>query len=145
MIFILDQTTKDVLWMAIDNQIEGGLEGQHVPKMNKDGDIMVFDNGRYREQSRIITIDPADLSVKINYEADDFFTGSQGYVQPLENGNLFITESEEGRVFEVDTNGDIVWKYLKPTAFGRENATGVELEIYRAYKYDLEFINALLE
>ncbi len=145
MIFILDKNTKEILWMAIYDQIEDNLEGQHAPKMNSEGNIVVFDNGRYREQSRIIEINTVDLSIETLYEADDFFTGSQGYAQPLENGNLFITESEEGRVFEINNQGEIIWEYLKPTLFeNRSDAHPTELEIYRAYKYDKEFIDTLL-
>ena len=145
MIFILDQNTKEILWRGIYDQIENNLEGQHAPQMNSNGDIIVFDNGRYREYSRIITINPITLSVIENYVASDFFTGSQGYVQSLSNGNLFITESEEGRIFEINTSGNIIWEYQKPVLGGRENTSKTELEIYRSYKYDKEFIDSLME
>lgn len=144
MLFILDKNSKDILWRGIYDQIEGNIEGQHAPQMNSEGNIIVFDNGRYREKSRIIEINPVTLSTVTLYEADNFYTGSQGFVQPLKNGNLFITESEEGRVIEVNKNKDIIWEYLKPVKGNRSDTNKVNLEIYRAYKYEKDFIDSFL-
>ena len=40
------------------------------------------------------------------------FSRVKGMHQTLENGNLLITETEAGRVFEVDELGDVVWEYI---------------------------------
>lgn len=73
MLFILDKDTKKVLWTAIYDQVENNLEGQHVPKMLENGNIKVYDNGRYRHWSRIIELNPVDLSIVSEYKNDDFF------------------------------------------------------------------------
>jgi hypothetical protein len=44
----------------------------------------------------------------------DFFTRGQGSAQILPNGNLFICESDEGRFFEVNPDGEVVWEYINP-------------------------------
>ncbi|MCA9459538.1 MAG: aryl-sulfate sulfotransferase, partial [Nanoarchaeota archaeon] len=76
MLFILDKNTKEVLWTAIFDQVENNLEGQHIPKMLENGNIMIFDNGRYREWSRILILNPVDLSVVSEYKHNDFFSYS---------------------------------------------------------------------
>ena len=35
-----------------------------------------------------------------------------GKHQWLKNGNLLITEGSEGRAFEINKNGNIVWEYI---------------------------------
>ena len=43
-----------------------------------------------------------------------FFTPIMGSVQRLENSNTVICEALNGRVFEVNTNDEIVWDYVAP-------------------------------
>lgn len=144
MVFIIDKDSKEVLWRGIYNQIDGNIEGQHAAQMDINGNILLFDNGRYREKSRILEINPIDLSSRVLYEDDSFFTGSQGYVQFLDNGDMFITQSELGRIFEVNNEGNIIWEYLKPVNGNRTQVDPIELEVYRAYKYNTSFIENLL-
>jgi len=150
MIFILDQDTKDVVWRAIYDQVEGNLEGQHSPQMLSNGRILVFDNGRYRNFSRVIELDPVTLEVVWEYKDKDFFTLSQGHAQRLSNGNTLITESEKGRVFEVTREGEVVWEYYHPEIQGPKNSKnkdkwGQRQEIYRMERYPKEFIEGLLQ
>ncbi|MEE9500603.1 MAG: hypothetical protein V3V48_00875, partial [Candidatus Aminicenantaceae bacterium] len=50
-----------------------------------------------------------------------FFTHWLGYNQRLKNGNTLITESDQGRIFEVLPNNTIVWEYVNPYRTGKNN------------------------
>jgi hypothetical protein len=146
MTFILDKDTKKVLWSGIFDQIKDKLEGQHLAKMSENGNIRIFDNGRYRSWSRIVEINPATMEVVSEIKFDDFFTYSQGFFQDLPNGNILITESEDGRVFEIDSEMNIVWEFFNPKFKEMENEDDRKIhdEIYRMTRYDKEFIDKLL-
>ena len=41
-----------------------------------------------------------------------FYTDIMGKHQWLPNGNLLITESRQGRAFEINPQGEVVWEYM---------------------------------
>lgn len=146
MLFILDKDTKNIVWRAIDDQIEGSLQGQHSPFMRPNGNILIYENGRYRNKTRIIEIEPISLKIVWEYSPDDFFSLSQGYLQLLPNNNLLITESEKGRVFELNKDKEIVWEYYHPEVQNKTNSNykesyGTRQWIYRMTRYPKEFID----
>jgi hypothetical protein len=47
-----------------------------------------------------------------------FYSHSCGSVAALPNGNLLVTESDNGRAFELDRDGEIVWEYSNPHRAG---------------------------
>ena len=121
-IWVLDSETHLIKWW-----FQGPMIGQHDPDFNPDGSITLLDNhpggvanaenGRLGRigGSRIIAIDPATKTYKVTYRSgpkNDFYTERRGKHQLQENGNLLITETDIGRVFEATPAGDIVWEYL---------------------------------
>jgi hypothetical protein len=95
----------------------GQIEGPHDPSVLPNGHLLVFDNGYRRGYSRVIELDPVRERIVWEYRGsppDSFFTGSRGSVQSLPNGNLLITESMRGRVFEVTRSGETVWEFWNP-------------------------------
>lgn len=150
MIFILDKETKKILWRAIDRQVPDRLEGPHSPTMLGNGNILLFDNGRYRKWSRILELDPVTLKPAWEFRERDFYTLSQGHVQKLLNGNMLATEAEKGYVFEVTPDKKIVWEYYHPDQQNAQNSTdkekwGLRQEIYRMTRYAPEVIEPLLQ
>ena len=148
MLFILDKDTKEVRWYINQFSIADELQGQHSPLMLPNGNILIFDNGRYREWSRLVVINPLNLNVEWEYKSEDFYTLSQGYVQVLPNFNLLVTEAEEGRVFEMTPEKEIVWEYYTPDRQNENNSVveenfGKRQEIYRMTRYDKIFIDSL--
>lgn len=140
MIFILDKDTKEPLWSGIYDQIEENIEGQHAPQMLENGNILIFDNGRYRHWSRIIEVNPATMKIESEYKSEDFFTYSQGYVQVLPNKNLLITESEDGRIFELKINpntkqSEIVWEYYVSESMEHDEFGTIRDDVYRVTRY----------
>jgi hypothetical protein len=112
-IAILSRDTFRVLWAWGD----GELQWPHHPTMLENGNILIFDNGIERRYSRIVEIDPVSSEVVWQYTADpagDFYSSFRGSAQRLPNGNTLICESDNGRVFEVTGNGEVVWTWLNP-------------------------------
>jgi hypothetical protein len=55
------------------------------------------------------------MEIKWEYrgeEKNSFFSLASGSNQRLANGNTLITESDRGRAFEVEPEGEIVWEYI---------------------------------
>ncbi len=147
MVFIIDKDNGGVVWRAIHDQVEDNLEGPHSPKMLDDGKILIHDNGRYRGWTRLVVLDPFTLNVLWEYRDDDFFSYSQGYVQLLPNGNMLVTESEKGRVFEISSRKELVWEWWHPEMYDDPDlpSYGKRHDLYRATRYSREFIDPFLK
>ncbi len=149
MIFILDRQTRQIVWKCIADDLTDSLEGQHSPRMLPSGNILIFDNGRYRGWSRVIEVNPINIQIVWEYRADGFYTLSQGYVQRLPNGNTLVTESERGRVFQVTPEKEIVWQYYHPEKQDSSNSQhpesyGRRQWIYRMVYYSKDSLNHLI-
>lgn len=116
MIMILNGKTGLAKWWMI-----GPFLRQHDPDFDGMGCISIFDNmgGGPKDDigfaSRIISINPVTRDVKVTYRAsppENFYTHEQGSHQILPNGNMLITETFQGRIFEVNSEGIIVWQYI---------------------------------
>lgn len=98
----------------------GGTVRQHDPDFVDGNTISIFDNNNilsknYKQQSRILMLSVENNQFHVYYEGDNknpFFTDGYGKHQWLQNRNLLITETLKGRIFEVDTTGNIVWEYF---------------------------------
>ena len=56
-----------------------------------------------------------DKTSVVFFEGDSktpFYTSVMGKHQWLPNGNLLITESKQGRAFEISQQGEVVWEYV---------------------------------
>lgn len=133
---ILDKQSKNVLW----SWGPGELEGPHAARMLESGNILIFDNGRHRNYSRVIELDPHTLKIVWEYRYDDFFTYTRGFAQRLPNGNTLITESDEGRVFEVTSEKEVVWEFYHPAL----DIDGKRMSIYRMNRYPLDYIDRII-
>jgi hypothetical protein len=128
-VVILDPDLKRVLW----SWGPGELQEQHHATLLKNGSIMIFDNGIHRKQSRVVEVDPRTRKIGWSYSAPGFFTRVRGAAQKLPNGNVLITESDRGHVFEVSRGGKVVWEFYNPDVVGQENPT--RAVIYRMAGY----------
>jgi hypothetical protein len=140
-ILVIDGKTERIKWSLTYPFI-----GQHDPDFTPDGYITVFDNhsdweaDRFEGQgSRIIRIEPSTKKVTTFYgwkENQYFFTFRCGKHQHLPNGNMLITESQAGRVFEITANGEVVWSWIAP----RWDENNVP-EILEGTRYGTEYAN----
>jgi len=130
-------------------QIIGQHHAHIIPKgLPGAGNLLVFDNGGSsgygfaspiapdgvgafaRSTSRVVEINPVTLEPVWFYTNPRFFSTNISSAQRLPNGNTLITAGAGGRMFEVTTQGAIVWEYMYPL-FSGANASNA---VYRAYR-----------
>ena len=126
-VFVVDLRTGRATW----RWGRGVLENAHHPTVLPNGNLLIFDNGTRRKWSRVIEVDPATRRIVWQYRATPprgFFSKQRGAAQLLPNGNVLVTESDRGRVFEVTRAGDVVWEFFNPDVRVRD---GTRAAIYR--------------
>ena len=109
---VLDPQTRKAAWGLF-----GRWRRPHEPVLLDNGHMLIFDNRGVRRGSRILEFDPATQEVSWQYggkAAEYFFSGLLGSVQRLPNQNTLITESENGRAFEVTPGHQLVWEFVSP-------------------------------
>jgi len=143
---IIDKGTGDVVWRLGDEI----LAQQHDPSLLSNGNILVYDNGSHSAHhplpfSRVVEVDPETNQIVWEYSdnpAYNFFSPYISGARRLPNGNTLITEGMFGRMFQVTTDGDVVWEYINPHFFeDAENA--VVNRVFRATHYLPEEISRL--
>lgn len=118
-LLIIDRETGRIVWTHTD-----GLDYQHEaimipPVWLGQGNILFFNN-RYHagdgvRSSTVELIDPRTGENVWSYEGRYFFSSTAGASQPLPNGNVLISSSQGGRVFEVRPDGQVVWQLVAPS------------------------------
>jgi hypothetical protein len=142
-VFVIDKDKEIIKWSITHPFIR-----QHDPDFTEDGYITVFDNnddnthdGSVCGGSRILRIEPSSKEVRIIYPEQknvNFYTKTSGKHQHLPNGNLLITESEAGHVFEITSSRETVWSFLGSRVDGQNIP-----EILDGIRYDEKFANFL--
>ena len=127
-VFVFNRITEKIKFVSTGKFIR-----QHDPNFIDGNTFSVFDNiyevsGKKRYQSRIAIVSAPENTVKTYFAGtreQPFFTEIMGKHQWLPNGNMLITESCEGRAFEINPSGEIVWQYVNYVGegvIGRLNA-----------------------
>lgn len=129
-LFVVDLERREVVWMH-----RGDYGKQHDPRVLDNGNLLLFDNRGARTRSRVLEFDPATMEVVWEYggtEQRPFYTHTCGIAQRLPSGNTLITESDNGRAFEVSRPGEIVWEYYNPHRAGeRDEYVASLVELWR--------------
>jgi hypothetical protein len=149
---------------ARDQQLFGQHNSRWITGPRSDsGKIMVFNNGLVRLQSNstVDVIAPPILSdgsyqssgnaaygpqsLFWQYAAPasmNFFSAYISGAQPLSNGNTLICEGDNGRFFEVDGKGNVVWEYVNPigtiTYVQGANPNGTN-NVFRCSQYPVSY------
>lgn len=129
LVFLWRPETEEIVWWQ-----SGPWLKQHDPDMHPDGSITIFSNDVVLEwtdemdrmlnvpmtgHSRVIRVTPATGEVKeVFTEAlrdNAIFTPTQGLHRMLEGGDVFIEETDFGRLTRVSADG-IVWSYYNRNA-----------------------------
>ena len=145
------------------------LYGQHYPHfiadgLTDEGKIILFNNGNGRTPlfSEVMIFDPpvsntgvysyspdtayGPLTVDYNYSdqsstPSDFYSAIVSSAQRLPNGNTLICEGRTGEFFELDSNDNMVWKYINPisnadgSSYVQTQPPPVNGLVFRAIKY----------
>jgi len=115
---VLDPDRGEIVWA-----LSGLWRKQHHPTLLPNGRLLVFDNLGAGDQSRLLELNPLTQEIVWKYGGrpeTDFFSKTLGSCQRLPNGNTLITESENGRAFEVTSEGEVVWEYRSPHRAGEK-------------------------
>jgi hypothetical protein len=118
-VFIVAPETNEVVWA-----LRGGFKAQHDARLLDDGSLMLFDNSGMGHGSAVQVYDPATSTLQWEYrgsETHPFYTRFCGTSQRLPRGNTLITESDNGRAFEVTPDGTIVWEFYNPHRAGDQD------------------------
>jgi hypothetical protein len=130
MIDMVDPETESVVWA-----LSGPWDAPHQPTLLPNGNILLFDNRRHGDFSKVIEFDPFTGRVVWAYEGNSengFFTRDCGSAERLPNGNTLITESNAGRAFEVTQDNEIVWEFYNPYRAGEnQELVATVLEVVR--------------
>ena len=136
---IIDREKEEIVWAWG----LGELDGQHHPNMLANGNILIFDNGTYRNYSRGVEIDPVAEKIVWEYaDGENFYSPYRSGIQRLPNGNTMICECDAGRIFEVTQDKEIVWDYYSPFMGQGQNNQG--RHIHRATRYADEQVEPVL-
>lgn len=149
----IDRSSGEILWQLG----KPGISQQHYPHELPNGNILVYDNGSFRDgisfpYSRAVEIDPAtneEVWVYTDNPPQNFYSPYMGSAQRLPNGNTLIAEGSFGRIFEVTVGGAVVWEFVVPQfgAFGAgvglDSSQGPNNSIFRAYRYGPEILDRI--
>jgi len=150
-VIIIEKSTGNIVW-KLGSDV---LAQQHNATELENGNILIFDNGAFRNgesitYTRAIEVDRATKKIVWEYrdrsQMISFFTPFMGSAQRLPNGNTLLCESGFGRLFEVTQDGTICWEYVNPHfAPYPDEATaaifpGESNALFRAYRYAAEDI-----
>lgn len=141
----INRETNDITWILRAPVVSQ----QHYPHELENGNVLVFDNGSFRDgvsfpYSRAIEVDPATQQVVWEYKDNppqNFYSPYMSSASRLPNGNTLIAEGTFGRVFEVTTDGRVVWEYIVPwfgafaNGVGHDSSRGPNNSLFRAYRY----------
>ena len=130
--------------LEVRKVINGPFLRQHDPDFIDGNSILLFDNypreRKPQRRSRILSKNVATGEVVIEFEGTEeqpFYTSVMGKNQRLENGNLLLAESTNGRAIEVNRAGEIVWEYINLADPGYTGAiSGIQL---LPQKFDEQF------
>jgi Arylsulfotransferase (ASST) len=120
LVFVLDPETLEVKWWRT-----GNWRYQHDPDWQPDGTITIYNNNlpdsniapkkdSPRHYSKILSIAPSTFKTKtlVDGQAFDFLSEFRGKHQVLPGGSILITSTNQGRVLEVDRNGEVVFEFI---------------------------------
>ena len=132
LVFVLNPGTLRIKWFTM-----GLTRRQHDPDWQPDGTITIFDNNMHRNASSILRIDPETRDRKIVLDGRDiqFYTWRRGKHQITSSGNILVTSSEEGRIFEASPDGIILFEFINKF----KNQTDKRLQVSEVKRLDNDY------
>ena len=120
LVILYRPSTNKVIWKS-----EGHLHHQHDVDIISNNEISIFNNNtRYLSKKNILSVDESNEVIIYNFENDTYSqylknsliknnirTNTQGLSQILPNGDLFLEETDRGRLFYFKEDGTKVWEY----------------------------------
>ena len=111
LVFVLDPSTLKIKWWRI-----GPWNRQHDADWNKGGYISIFSNNQAADIkfSNIVTITPENFESRIPVKGAEYnlFSSFNGMHQITAAATTLITSSRQGRVVEVNADGQVVFEFV---------------------------------
>ena len=151
-IIAVNKNTKEVIWELKYPFVAQ----QHDPSITEQGNLLCFDNGNIRpssiHHSRIVEYDTVSKELVWEYKdpmPSAFFSPYMGSVEKLWNGSYSICESAFGRIFEVTSEGELMWEYVIPEFAEYPSPlnnyiTGSHNSCFKAHRYSSNTITQIL-
>ncbi|MDE0538023.1 MAG: aryl-sulfate sulfotransferase [Rhodospirillales bacterium] len=138
LLIIVDRSTGGIVWRRHDP----GLGGPHDAQFLPNGHMLIFANRANQSPrgSAILEFDHRSGEEFWSYRGNPTHTFDSHFIsgcQRLSTGNTLICEGLWGRIFEVTPAGGLVWEYISPHTFHRDNgpSAGEVNFVFRAYRY----------
>ncbi len=130
-VFAFNRRSREIKFICT-----GWFVRQHDPDFVDGNRFSVFDNNNIGpaengHQSRIVIVSARERTSEVFFEGSEeisFYTATLGKHQRLPNGNVLITEAEQGRAFEINPQGAVVWQYLN---YVEPELVGAVVEVQR--------------
>ncbi|HVT28787.1 MAG TPA: arylsulfotransferase family protein [Lacipirellulaceae bacterium] len=139
MLMAVDIEKGKAVWAAY-----GPWRGQHGISFLDDGTLAIFDNlGNLTNRgylSRVLDVDTATGEILWQYDGvakNPVYSSINSMTQPLPNGNILVTESMAGRIFEVKPDKTLAWDFRAPVRL-KVKAGKFIPNIYSAVRYSRE-------
>lgn len=134
----LDKETNTLELRNTPNTFGGQHDVSIIPSgLPGAGNMLCYDNGFYKFVSRAVEVDMNTNTIvwqstdsvvangRVSFSA--FISGARR----LPNGNTFICDGSDGRLYEVTKDREVVWEYNKPELSEGSSRWG----IFRGYRY----------
>ncbi len=127
--------------------------GEHNATWLGKNRVQLFDNGSERAEgnrSAVVEVDITTSKIVWEYETktpNSFYSYRQGAAQRLPNGNVHVTSTHGGHLFEVTQKGEVVWDFVSPVRLGKMHCffedgdmhNGMFNMIHRSYRYGADY------
>ncbi len=116
---VVDIQEASVVWAH-----KGSYREQHDPTLLENGHLLLFDNLGQKQGSAVWEFELPSMKTVWSYRGGTdgpLMSWACGANARLANGNTLITESDNGRAFEVTPERDIVWEFINPNLAGKNN------------------------
>ena len=149
-----------------DQQLFGQHDAQWIPPGNPGaGNLLIFNNAANQSLGNYSSVDeiapaidpdgsypspapqepfgPSGLSwLYLGDPPESFFSANISGAQRQLNGNTLICEGASGHLFEVQTDGTVVWDYVSPVVSGNPIDQGDPVQsnaVFKARRYPLDY------
>jgi outer membrane protein assembly factor BamB len=140
-IYKVDRTTGNVIWRLGGKRSDFAIEDaamfawQHDARRQPDGTITLFDNGATVSRALMLSVDERRRRVQLVREyrhPHDLLSTSQGNMQVLPNGNVFVGWGGQPYISEFSADGELL--YDARIGNGQITPAGLGYISYRAYR-----------
>lgn len=135
--YLFERTPQSYVMQINPYMSQNGESSEYVNPPDAGYEKLEFDKDTHKE-SRDISSQVVWMYYSMSNQS--FFSHIGSGAQRLENGNTLICAMTEGHIFEVNSDGEVVWEFINP--IGQEGIlemVGDELPMtramFRAYRY----------